>query len=259
MNVPKNQKKNERENRTRLRKYEARQAVDTQQKTRRRRDNIFAICAAVVIVGSVITVQAVNNNADSSSSATPTDTPTATPANNQGDVPDISIAQDRTWEGILSINGVELGVELDGQNAPQAVASTVSLTQKGFYDGLTCHRLTNNGFYVLQCGDPSGDGTGGPGYSYGPIENAPADDLYPAGTLAMARQGGDASSIGSQFFIVYEDTKIPSDSAGGYSVIGKITSNLDTLITEVTSKGIQDGQSDGKPAIPVTIDRFSVQ
>ena len=75
-------------------------------------------------------------------------------------------------------------------------SSTISLVQSGFYDGVTCHRLTNGGFYVLQCGDPTGDGTGGPGYSYGPIENAPADDVYPAGTIAMARAGGNALQHG---------------------------------------------------------------
>jgi cyclophilin family peptidyl-prolyl cis-trans isomerase len=115
------------------------------------------------------------------------------------------------------------------------------------------------GFGVLQCGDPNGDGSGGPGYSFGPIENAPADNVYPAGTIAMARQGGNGSSMGSQFFIVYEDTTIPADEAGGYTVLGKVTSGLDALKTSVVDAGTEDGSADGKPAIPVTIGTIAVQ
>src|SRR6185437_315280 len=114
-------------------------------------------------------------------------------------VPSKSIAEGRTWTGDLTINGIKLGVSLDGAAAPQVVSSTIALTQKKFYDGLTCHRLTNGGFYVLQ--------------------------------------SGNANSQGSQFFIVYKDTTIPSDSAGGYTVIGTITSGLDTLVTDVADKG----------------------
>ena len=112
---------------------------------------------------------------------------------------------------------------------------------------------------MLQCGDPNGDGTGGPGYSYGPIENAPADDVYPAGTIAMARQPGDAESQGSQFFIVYEDSTIPSDDAGGYTVIGRITEGLDALKTEMLDFGTADDAPDGAPVRPISITRFTLQ
>ncbi|MEG3034983.1 MAG: peptidylprolyl isomerase, partial [Aurantimicrobium sp.] len=115
------------------------------------------------------------------------------------------------------------------------------------------------GIYILQCGDPAGDGSGGPGYSYGPVENAPADNVYPAGTIAMARQGGNGNSMGSQFFIVYEDSTIPSDAAGGYTVIGHITSGLPELIAQVTSQGTSNGSSDGAPKVPVTLKSVSVK
>jgi peptidyl-prolyl cis-trans isomerase B (cyclophilin B) len=154
---------------------------------------------------------------------------------------------------VLDINGIPLGVSLDGHLAPQAVSSTIDLSVAGFYNQLSCHRLTTSGIFVLQCGDPSGDGTGGPGYTYGPVENAPADDLYAAGTIAMARKGGDVASMGSQFFIVYKDSVIPSDAAGGYTVIGHVTSGLDRLIAEVTDKGVAGGAADGQPAIAVVI------
>ncbi|MET1043056.1 MAG: peptidylprolyl isomerase, partial [Microbacteriaceae bacterium] len=113
-------------------------------------------------------------------------------------------------------------------------------------------------FSVLQCGDPVGDGTGGPNYFYGPVENAPADDLYPAGTIAMAR-AADGYSHGSQFFVVYEDTTIPASEAGGYTVIGTVTSGLDELKSGIVAGGVADGGTDGAPVIPTTITAFTVQ
>jgi len=114
---------------------------------------------------------------------------------------------------------------------------------------------------VLQCGDPTAapnnpaNGTGGPDFRWGPIENAPEDDVYPAGTLAFARVGNDPNSQGSQFFLVYEDSVIPSDAAGGYTVIGRITSGLD-IVAHVAQDGTQaDGVS---PATDVTINEVEL-
>lgn len=75
----------------------------------------------------------------------------------------------------------------------------------------------------------------------------------------MARVGGDASSIGSQFFIVYQDSTIPSDAAGGYTVIGQITSGLDALVTEIVTPGTVGGTSDGQPLVPTSITSFFLQ
>ncbi|MEG0362848.1 MAG: peptidylprolyl isomerase, partial [Aurantimicrobium sp.] len=184
-----------------------------------------------------------------------TSTPTATGAA----APDSALSEYRVWTGSMDVAGVPITFELNGEAAPQAVASTVSLIGSGFYEGISCHRLTTEGIYILQCGDPAGDGSGGPGYSYGPVENAPADNVYPAGTIAMARQGGNGNSMGSQFFIVYEDSTIPSDAAGGYTVIGHITSGLPELIAQVTSQGTSNGSSDGAPKVPVTLKSVSVK
>lgn len=245
-----------RQARERLRAYQARQTVHQEKVKRRKRDNWIGGIAVIVIVALAIGTQLLFFSKPAATSASASPSPSASTA---AGVPSKSIAEGRTWTGDLTINGIKLGVSLDGAAAPQAVSSTISLVQKKFYDGLTCHRLTNGGFYVLQCGDPKGDGSGGPGYSYGPIENAPKDDKYPAGTIAMARQGGNADSQGSQFFIVYKDTTIPSDAAGGYTVIGTITSGLDTLVTDVADKGVQGGGTDGKPAVTTKIDSFTLQ
>ncbi len=252
-------KKDARESRVardRLRAYEARQELHSRLISRRKRDNlIFGIAAAVIIalaIGSQ-TLFATSHQPVAASTSTPAATPPVS------EVPSASIAQNRVWTGTLTVNGIPLGVELNGVAAPQAVASTISLATSGFYNKTTCHRLTTSGIWVLQCGDPNGDGSGGPGYSYGPVENAPADNIYPAGTLAMARQSGNASSMGSQFFIVYKDSAIPADTAGGYTIIGKITSGLDALTADVILQGTADGSNDGAPKVPTTISSFVLQ
>ncbi|GGI47155.1 peptidyl-prolyl cis-trans isomerase B (cyclophilin B) [Agromyces flavus] len=245
-----------REERARLRTYQARQEVHRRAVHRRRRDNVIAGVGLAVVLALAVGAQLFYfNGGPGAPEASPTPTPSATPAA----VPSADLAEDRTWTGALTLNDTALSVELDGAAAPQAVSSTISLVEDGFYDGVSCHRLTTEGIFVLQCGDPNGDGTGGPGYNYGPIENAPADGVYPAGTIAMARQPGNAESQGSQFFIVYEDTTLPADDAGGYTVIGRVTSGLDALVADVTDLGTSDGSTDGPPAQPVTITGFSLE
>ena len=176
----------------------------------------------------------------------------------ESDAPSPDLAEDRTWTGTMVIGGESVEISLDGEQAPQAVASFVTLAEDGFFDGLTCHRLTTAGIYVLQCGDPEGTGSGGPGYSFGPVENDPADGVYPAGTIAMARLGGDGYSNGSQFFLVYQESTIPSDSAGGYSVFGAITGGLD-VVEKIAAAGVAGGGSDGTPAAPAEIDSVVVE
>ncbi|KRC51213.1 peptidylprolyl isomerase [Leifsonia sp. Root227] len=248
-----------RQARERLRAYQARQTVHEKKTKRRVRDNWIAGVAVLIVVVLAIGTQLLFFAKPGTPTASGSPSPSPSASSAALTLPPKTLAEDRTWTGTLTINDIALGVDLDGAKAPQAVSSTIALTQKGFYDGLTCHRLTNGGFYVLQCGDPAGDGSGGPGYSYGPIENAPKDNVYPAGTIAMARQSNNASSQGSQFFIVYKDTTIGADSAGGYTVIGKVTSGLDKLISEVADKGVSGGGTDGKPAVATKIDTFTVK
>ncbi|PDQ36119.1 MAG: peptidylprolyl isomerase [Candidatus Lumbricidophila eiseniae] len=250
-----------REERDRLRVYQARQSVHETKRKRRVRDNVVGVVIAVVVLTAATTAQVLYfNGGPGTPTASPTPTPGATPTTatgaNSGEVPPQTLAENRTWTGTLTLNSIPLAIELDGAKAPQAVSSTISLAKSGFYNNLTCHRLTTTGIWVLQCGDPQGNGSGGPGYNYGPVENAPADNLYPAGTLAMARQGGDGYSNGSQFFIVYKDSPIPADTAGGYTVLGKITGGLDALMTGVIDAG---GTSSDAPNVATTITEFTLR
>ena len=250
-----------REERGRVRSYQARRAVHEHQKKRRRRDNLIAgggllVVLTLIVVAQVFYFDGGPGTPEPTAAASATPTPTAA-GENTGEVPASTLAEGRTWTGTLTLNDIPVGIELDGALAPQAVSSTISLVQEGFYDGLKCHRLTVEGIFVLQCGDPAGDGTGGPDYSYGPVENAPSDNVYPAGTLAMARTGDNGFSNGSQFFIVYEDSTIPSDSAGGYTVLGTVTSGIDAIKAQITAAGINaDGVS---PVVPTTITGITVQ
>jgi peptidyl-prolyl cis-trans isomerase B (cyclophilin B) len=100
---------------------------------------------------------------------------------------------------------------------------------------------------VLQCGDPTGSGSGGPGYEFG-LENTDGA-TYPAGTVAMAHRSGEPGSNGSQFFLVYEDSELPPE----YTVFGHITQGLDVL-ADIAAQGTADGSDDGTPKQPVTLD-----
>ncbi len=182
-------------------------------------------------------------------------------------VPDQGLAEGKSWTLEMKTSCGDIQITLDGKAAPQAVSSMIQLARDGFYDGSPCHRLTTaEQFELLQCGDPTGTGTGSPGYSYGPIENAPKETsekngaeyrTYKAGTVAMARAGGDGESMGSQFFLVYGDTDIPDDAAGGYTVLGTITEGLD-VVKKVAEGGVSGGGGDGAPVSAVSIVSTSV-
>lgn len=147
----------------------------------------------------------------------------------------------------------DIGLQLYADKAPQTVASFVHLATKSYWKDSPCHRLTTQGIYVLQCGDPTGKGQGGPGYTFG-VENGPEDGSYPTGSLAMARTS-DPNSNGGQFFIVHDDSRI--DPVNGlYSVFGKVTSGL-PLLKALAKAGVEGGAEDGPPAQPISI--LSVQ
>lgn len=256
--------RNDREARERLRLYQARQRVHETKLTRRRRDNVIALSAALVVIvlavtAQVLTLSAPNDSIDAAPSPTPSEAPTDSPVIT-GDVAPPELAENRTWAGELELNDVSLSIELYGEAAPQAVAAFVQNVRSDYFAGKNCHRLTDDGFHVLQCGSVDGQGGGDPTYMFGPIENAPEDDFYETGTIAMARASGNPNSNGRQFFIVYDDTMIPSDAAGGYTVFGRVTEGLDRLRSEITDSGVVPGSApnDGAPVVPTTITRVTI-
>jgi peptidyl-prolyl cis-trans isomerase B (cyclophilin B) len=255
-----------REARERLRRYTARQEIHTGQLQRRRRDNLLAV-GAVLVVAALATVTQIFYF--SSGPGMPTPEPTASagatppPGANVGDIPDPSLAEGRTWTGTLALNGLDLGIELDGAAAPQAVASFIVSARDGYYQNKTCHRLVSSDTAgLIQCGSIDGVGGTDTTYAFGPVENGSPDGVYPAGTIAMARAADNAYSQGRQFFITFGDSQLPDDSVGGYTIIGHVTSGLDQLITGIAGGGITDtgrGPQDGAPTIPVTITGLTIQ
>lgn len=267
--------------------------IEQAQARQRRRARVAGIVVGAVALGALLVViflaltsddDATTAGAGDQTAATPT--PTASASASASATPDVTqpdatqpdatapevdtsgwansltapgpeLALNKLWTVTLDTNQGPLTLELDGKSAPQAVASFVSLAQEDFFDHTDCHRLTTAGIFVLQCGDPTGTGTGGPGYRFGPLENTPDDDFYPAGTLAMARVGNDPESMGSQFFIVYKDSVIPSDAAGGYTVFGQVTDGL-AIVEDVAQAGTIIGGTDGRPAVSVIINEVSV-
>jgi peptidyl-prolyl cis-trans isomerase B (cyclophilin B) len=260
------QQREQREARDRLQRYAARQEVHAHQTKRRLRDNIIAIAGVLVVAALAATTQIFYFTAGPGApTPEPSASASAPPTGTNVGAPDAALAESRVWTGELTINAIELGIELDGVNAPQATAGWVQAAATDYYPGKTCHRLaTTAGFAFLQCGSLDGTGASDPGFSYGPIENAPADGIYPAGTIAMARSAGDAYSNGHQFFIVTDATTLGTDEAGGYTVVGKVTSGLEHLIDQITSKGIDpeqigaDGQS-GAPLVPAAITSLTLR
>jgi peptidyl-prolyl cis-trans isomerase B (cyclophilin B) len=264
----KNQERAAREARERLKAYQARQEVHAHATRRRFRDNLIAIIGVVVVAAlatatQIFYFQAGPGSAKPSASASASPSASASAQANVG-APDPSLAAARTWTGTLTLNDIALGVSLDGAAAPQAVSGIIQDVNKGYYPGKTCHRLAEStGFGILQCGSLDGTGAADPAFSYGPVENAPKDNIYKAGTIAMARASGNGYSNGHQFFIAFTDSTIPADAAGGYTVVGTVTSGLDQLTSKIVAGGITPGSSgsttDGSPTIATKITAFTLK
>ncbi|MEU7529051.1 peptidylprolyl isomerase [Saccharothrix sp. NPDC042600] len=149
-----------------------------------------------------------------------------------------------TATATIKANIGELKLTLDKALAPCAVNSFVSLAKQGYFNGSTCHRIGTEGLQMLQCGDPTGTGRGGPGYAF---DNETWPELtYGRGYLAMANAGIDQETQkgtnGSQFFIVYGDAQLSPD----YTVFGSVDEAGLKLIDEV-ARGGHDGSFDPSP------------
>jgi len=264
--------------------YERQQARRAERAAKRRRRNqvLAVVIAALLIVGGIVflqatlggddTVTAADKSPTTSSTPTPSATPTPSPSATPGagctytksgqaakDVgfptydPTKAASYRKPFTATLKPNQGDIVVALAADKAPCTANSFKHLAESKYYDGSPCHRLTTDNIYVLQCGDPTGSGSGGPGYQFG-VENAPADGKYPAGTLAMARTS-DPGSNGSQFFVVYKDTNLPD--ANGYTIFGHVTKGLD-VVQKVADAGVEGGGGDGAPVQKVTVQTVTI-
>ena len=263
----KNQEREAREARERLKRYNARQAVHTHQISRRKRDNLFA-AGVVIVVAALATVLQVfyftTGPGKPSPAPSPSPSASAPGTANVGEVPPPELSEYRTWTGQLDLNDIPLTFSLDGALAPQAVAAFVADVQSGYFVGKTCHRLVDDETAgLIQCGSENGDGLSNPSeYGYGPVENAAADGNYVRGTIAIANNGSPYGQ-GHQFFILFADSVLPDQGSGGYSVIGTVTLGLDQLESQIVGGGLTpsnpDYPTDGAPKVPTSITAATVK
>jgi peptidyl-prolyl cis-trans isomerase B (cyclophilin B) len=249
----------------------------TQAAARRRRQQIVGGFVALVVVLAGVgwfvvtsrsgdeTTQAAGTDATPAASNSPSASPSPSQTSTAGcgapakvtkkvetwpSAPDDTLASGKTYQIALDTNCGKVVIESDPamvKAAPKTVNSQQFLATMGFFNGSDCFRLTTEGLYVLQCGSPTNDGSGGPGYQI-PDENLPKDGTgnYPAGTVAMANSGPGTN--GSQFFLVYKDTTLGPD----YTIWGKVTTGLKVL-KKVAKQGVQGGGTDGAPVQPLVI------
>ena len=247
---------------------------------RKRRRNLLigvTVAAVVLVVGTVLLVTGTGgDDADpAAAEATPASAAPTTPGgvdgsdgtcdwtpvdtaanpNLQADTgtPPVEVPPTGTTEVDVTTNFGPIGLTLDNANAPCAVASMVYLAGQGYFDDTVCHRETDSeGLKVLQCGDPSGTGTGGPAYEF-PTQ-VTGGETYPRGTVAMANSGQGFD--GSQFFLVYGDSQLPPN----YTVLGTIDEaglvTLDTIAAN--GNDASNGPGDGAPTQEVRIQSLVV-
>ena len=146
-----------------------------------------------------------------------------------------------TYQAIVTTNMGEFTIDLDAEAAPQTVNNFVFLARNLYYDDTPCHRIITD--FVVQCGDPTGTGTGGPGYEF--ADELPAAGAYELGSIAMANSGPDTN--GSQFFIITGEQGVALPPS--YSLFGQVTDGLDTTVADLAATG----SASGTPTEPVQI------
>ncbi|MCQ6554322.1 peptidylprolyl isomerase [Streptomyces sp. C10-9-1] len=248
----------------------ARQKFERQQQRReqarhrsRQRNAIIAAAVAVVLVaGGAVWALGLGGDDTGKDDAAAASEATPTPSATESSAPEPPMTIDRKAKYAFEIttNEGELSIAMDAAKTPHTVNSFKALADKGYFDDTKCHRLTTAGIFVLQCGDPDGNGTGGPGYTI-PDENLdalgePGEDgtvTFEAGTVAMANTSRPDSG-GSQFFLVYKDSKLPP----AYTPFGTLDEDGLKLVQAVGTAGVEGGGTDGAPAKPVTIEKAAV-
>ena len=168
-------------------------------------------------------------------------------------VPPSSPNYTATYQATIVTNRGSIVINLLNSKATCTVNSFVHLAEQKYFSNTKCHRLTTTGIFVLQCGDPTGTGTGGPGYAFA-SENL-TGATYPAGTVAMANTG-QPDSNGSQFFLVYKSSPLPPS----YTPFGTITQGL-PILNAIAKAGSDNANAagDGHPKENVVINNVTIK
>jgi peptidyl-prolyl cis-trans isomerase B (cyclophilin B) len=154
--------------------------------------------------------------------------------------PTTGIPTSGTVSYVLAMTNGNVKITLDWAKAPCTVNSFVSLADQGYFDHTRCHRLADSGIFILQCGDPTGTGKGGPGYDF--ANETDGTEIYSEGTVAMAN--GGPGTNGSQFFLVWGDST-SLDKRPNFTIFGKMDKASRDVVASMAEEG-QDGRySDG--------------
>ncbi|MER7999086.1 peptidylprolyl isomerase [Streptomyces sp. NPDC095613] len=244
-------------------KFERQQRRRAEARKAKRRNVIIASTLAVVVAAGVgayatgLTDGAKKKDDKAAEAAAP---PSPSASESTTPEPKMAIDASAKYTMLLKTDQGDIPVAMDAKKTPHTVNSFKSLADKGFFDKTKCHRLTTQGIHVLQCGDPKGDGTGGPGYTIEDenlqsLGKAAADGLvtYKAGTVAMANTGQPHTG-GSQFFLVYKDSKLPP----AYTPFGTMDDEGLKAVETVAKAGVEGGGGDGPPKTAVTVEKATV-
>jgi peptidyl-prolyl cis-trans isomerase B (cyclophilin B) len=270
--------KQERQRKLARERHERRLARDAERQANARKmakivgsSTAIVVIAAIVVVGVLALTRSNKSNAAKPPLATPTTTPPATPtatptpsttpvsepathcvytpkppASRSVGLPPAKPDFKATYQATINTNRGAIVIDLLNSKATCTVNSFVFLADKGYFSNTHCHRLTTSGIYVLQCGDPTGTGSGGPGYEFADENLTGA--TYTEATVAMANAGPNTN--GSQFFLVYKNSTL----SPAYTPFGKIVSGLN-ILQQVAKAGSDNsnGAGDGHPKEKVVI------
>ncbi|MEU8505187.1 peptidylprolyl isomerase [Streptomyces brevispora] len=235
---------------------------EARHRTRRLTVIITSAVAVVAVIGGVTYFATGDDGKKDKTDSAASASPSASPSASEKSAPEPAMKIDKKAKYTLSLKTSQgdIAFTMDAAKTPHTANSFKSLADKNFFDGTKCHRLTTEGIFVLQCGDPKGDGTGGPGYTI-PDENLTAlgkagkdgTVTYPAGTVAMANTG-QAHTGGSQFFLVYKDSKLPPT----YTPFGTMDEASLKAVKDVGKAGVTGGAADGAPKKAVNISKATV-
>jgi peptidyl-prolyl cis-trans isomerase B (cyclophilin B) len=264
--------KQERQRKLARERYERRQARASERQRRARKTTQWVSGGLVLLVLAGVVAFTINHLAGAkaktaaaaspSAAVTPSASPTASvpagtcaytsspPASRKVGLPPAKPDLKANYQATIKTNRGNIVINLLNSKAPCTVNSFVYLAGQRYFNNTNCHRLTTSGIFVLQCGDPTGTGSGGPGYKFNDENLAGA--TYPAATLAMANAGPNTN--GSQFFLVYKNTSLPPS----YTPFGTIVSGLG-VVQKVAAAGTDNGTGDGHPKEKVVIESVTIK
>lgn len=159
--------------------------------------------------------------------------------------PEMTIDPEKDYRATIHTNKGDISVKLYADDSPRTVNNFVFLARDGFYDGVIFHRIIEG--FMIQGGDPTGTGTGGPGYRFEDELGKAREHRYPRGTLAMANSGPNTN--GSQFFIMHNDYGLPPQ----YNVFGKAVDGLD-VVDDIATTPTDRGDRPVEDVVIETID-----